>query len=230
MNLMSIVDAAELMELSPARVRLLASSGELPAEKIGGRWLVERGALERRRRRGSAGGRRFIPSNAWAVLGLASGEEVAGLDPAARWRLRRALSLEGLRALAPRLEHRAKVARYSAHTGEISHLLADHRLVASGVSAAGELDLDLVAGREADGYVSASARAKIVEEHALSPAAIGEENVVLRVVPDDVWELFLADRSHAPAAAVALDLLDESDPRSRAAGEALLAKLDRKAR
>jgi hypothetical protein len=229
MSEFSIPEAAEALELSPARVRLLAANGDLPAEKIGGRWLVERGGVERRRRRGSAGGRRFAPRNAWAVLGLASGEEVADLDPVVRSRLRRALSLEGLLALAPRLERRAAPLRYSAHPGEIAHLLADRRLVAAGISAAGAIGLDLVSGREADGYIRASALDEFVDRHALSSAGAGEGNVTLRVVADDVWEVFLDDLPHAPEAAVALDLAEDPDPRSQAAGKDLLSRLDRAA-
>jgi hypothetical protein len=46
------------------------------------------------------------------------------------------------------------------------------------------------------------------------------------VVPDLVWKS-LADRPVAPLAAVALDLADEADPRSEAAGMKLVRKIDR---
>src|ERR1700753_1169422 len=201
--LISVSDAADALGLSSARVRLLAANGGLPAEKIGGRWLGERSGLEQRPARGSRGGRRFSPANAWAVLRLASGDVVNPLDPATRSRLRRLLSLEGLVALAPRLERRAEVRRYSGHPGEIAHLLADMRLVASGVSAARAIDLDLMPGRESGGYICASALAPFVHEHALSPAAeAGVANVTLRVVSDDVWADSLAGRVHAPEAAI----------------------------
>lgn len=229
-ELISVPDAAKALELSSARVRLLAANGDLPAEKIGGRWLVERAGIERRRRRGAAGGRRFAPQNAWAILRLASGEEPMGLDPVVRSRLRRALLVDGLRALAPRLERRASMSRYASHPGEISHVLADDRLVRAGISAAGSIGLDLVSGREADGYVRASALDAFVHDHAMSPAATGEGNVILRVVPDDIWEVFLDDLSHAPEAAVALDLTEDADPRLQSAGADLLWHLDRSRR
>jgi hypothetical protein len=225
-ELISVPEAAAALELSPARVRLLAADGDLPASKIGGRWLVERSGVEHRRRRGSAGGRRFSPFNAWAVVGLASGEEVAGIGSTVRSRLRRGLSLEGLGVLAPRLERRADVRRYSGHPGEIAHVIADQRLLAAGISAAGAIGLDLVSGREADGYIRVSALDNFVEEHALSPASAGIGNVALRVVPDEVWEVFLDGLQHAPPAAVALDLAEDADPRSRAAGTDLLGRLD----
>jgi hypothetical protein len=208
-------------------VRLLAANGGLPAQKIGGRWVVERSGVEKRRSRGSAGGRPFAPRNAWAVLGLASGDEVAGIDPVVRSRLRRALALEGLSALALRLEGRAEVHRYSGHPGEIPYVLADKRLVASGVSAAREIGLDLLSGNEADGYVSDSDLDGFVRDHALLPAAPLDRNVVLRLVRDDVWVDFLEGRTHASEAAIALDLAEDVDSRSRAAGKNLLRRLDR---
>jgi Helix-turn-helix domain len=224
--LISVPDAADALGLSPARVRLLAANGGLPAQKIGGRWLVERNGVEKRRSRGSAGGRPFAPRNAWAVLGLASGDEVDGVDPVVRSRLRRALALEGLGSLALRLERRAEVHRYSGHPGEISYLLADKRLVVSGISAARAVGLDVLAGNEADGYVRNSDLDGFVGEHALLPAAALDANVVLRVVPDDVWAEFLNGRPHAPEAPVALDLVEDVDPRTRAAGKELLGRLD----
>jgi Helix-turn-helix domain len=223
--LISVPDAADALGLSPARVRLLASNGGLPAQKIGGRWLVERNGVEKRRSRGSAGGRPFAPRNAWAVLGLASGDEVA-VDPVVRSRLRRALALEGLGSIALRLERRAEVHHYSGHPGEIRHILADKRLVASGVSAAQEIGLDLVSGLEADGYVRDSDLGGFVRDHVLFSAAAVDANVVLRVVPDDVWADFLKGRPHASEAAIGLDLAEDADSRSRVAGEKLLGRLD----
>ncbi|HVW47121.1 MAG TPA: helix-turn-helix domain-containing protein [Solirubrobacterales bacterium] len=224
--LISVPDAADALGLSAARVRLLAANGALPAQKIGGRWLVERSGVEKRRSRGSAGGRPFAPRNAWAVMGLASGDEAAGIDPVVRSRLRRALALEGLGSLRLRLERRAEVHRYLAHPGEISHLFGDKRLVPSGAGAARAVGLDLMAGSEADGYVSDSDLDGFVRDHVLLPAAAVDANVVLRVVPDDVWAAFLKGRPHAPEAAVALDLVEDVDSRSKAAGEELLRRLD----
>jgi Helix-turn-helix domain len=223
--LISVPDAADALGLSPARVRLLAANGGLPAQKIGGRWLVERNGVEKRRSRGSAGGRPFAPHNAWAILGLASGEELDQIDSVTRSRLRRLLSFERLSSLAPRLERRAQVHRFSGHPGEISYLLADERLVASGASAARSIGLDLL-GSGADGYISDANLDEVVQEHALIPAVAIDANVILRLVPGDVWAEFLEGQAHAPEAAVALDLAGEPDSRSRAAGEELLRRLD----
>lgn len=227
-DLISISEAARALDLSPARVRAMASGGQLSASKIAGRWVVERQSVELRKRRGAHQGRRFAPRNAWALLMLASGEAVEGIDPSVRSRLKRALELEGLQALAPRLDHRAAVSGYRAHPGEIRHLINDPALLRSGISAAGSYEIGLVSGREADGYLPEVELRRFIKEHVLSPAP-DDGNVRLRIVPDEVWES-LGGRPVAPEAAVALDLMEESDPRSARAGAEVLKKLDRRHR
>lgn len=203
----------------------MAAQGQLAASKIGNRWLVERAAVEQRRREGAHEGRRFAPHNAWALLMLASGEDVDGVDPSVRSRLKRALEREGLEGLRPRLGARARPLSFQAHTGEISYLLEDSALVRSGISAASVEDFGLVSGREVDGYLKESRLKKFVAAHALSPVQSGG-NVRLRLVPNDAWR-FLAKRPMAPQAAIALDLAEDPEARSAQAGRRALRKLDR---
>lgn len=225
---LSIGEAAKSLNLSPTRVRAMAAHGQLPAKKIGDRWLVERAAVEQRRSRGAHEGRRFTALNAWALLLLASEEEVKVVDSSVRSRLKRALKLEGLEPLGPRLSLRADVSVFRAHPGEIAHLLKDPALMRSGISAAASLNMGLVSGREADGYLAESGLRKFVKKHALSPAEV-EGNVRLRVVPNDVWKT-VGSRPVAPEAVVALDLSEESDPRSARAGRDVLRRIDRRHR
>jgi excisionase family DNA binding protein len=223
-ELLSIPEAAEELSLHPSRVRALAAAGALPAIKIGNRWAVDRVAVARRLQGEHGAGRPFEPRNAWAVLFLASGDQPDWLGPKDLWRLRRALRLEGLKALVPRLERRAKRSAFRAHPGELPHLLEDPVLVRSGISAAGSYDLDLLSGAEAEGYVRDSQLTKFQRAHALEPAAIGEGNVFLHVVPDSAWHLD-QHPGVAPPAAAAVDLLGAADARSQGAGRELLKRL-----
>lgn len=220
----SIPDAARILKLSPDRVRALAVHGQLSAAKLGDRWFVERASVERRRREGAHEGRRFSPRNAWTLISLASDRPVEGIDPSVRSRLKRALSLEGLEKLGPRLARRAEVASFRAHPGEIAHLLRDPRLVRSGISAAGDYEFGLVSGREADGYLQERQLKKFIADHALEPAGL-EGNVHLRLIPKESWG-FLAGEQVAPIAAVALDLAEDADPRSAKAGRQVLREVD----
>jgi excisionase family DNA binding protein len=117
----AIAAAAQILGISASRVRAMAVKGQLGALKIGGRWVVERAAVEARRRNGAVSGRPFVPHNAWALLLLASGKDVEGIDPSVRSRLRRALAVDGLVELAPRLAKRSENRLFSAHPGEVAH-------------------------------------------------------------------------------------------------------------
>jgi len=159
------------------------------------------------------------------VLFLASGDEPDWLSPKTLWRLRRALRVEGLKALAPRLERRAERRTFRAHPGELPHLLEDPSLARSGISAAGSYGLDLLSGAEADGYLPESCLREFQQAHALEPAGIGVGNVLIRVVPDSAWHLD-PHGAVVPPAAVALDLLGAGDARSQRAGRQLLKRLE----
>ena len=219
----SIPEAASALGLSAGRVHAMVVNGRLPAAKVGGRWLIERGEVDRRRRQEPLKGRPFAAHNAWVLLGLASGEDPKGIDPSVRSRMRRALSLEGLEELGPRLARRGESLYFDAHRGEIDYIVKDPRFVASGVSAAGAHGFDLVSGSEADGYIRAGAVKEFAANHALRPAARGS-NVHLRMVPDRAWH-FLEGAQVAPIAAVALDLAEDPDPRSAEIGLLALADL-----
>ncbi|MGB7587290.1 MAG: hypothetical protein WBM00_01125 [Solirubrobacterales bacterium] len=102
-------------------------------------------------------------------------------------------------------------------------------LVHSGISAAGFYKFGLVSGREADGYLARNKLKKFVASHALEPAGL-DGNVRLRLVPNEAWP-FLKREPIAPEAAVALDLAEESDPRSAEAGQRILRDvIDRRSR
>lgn len=219
----SIPEAAAVLRLSPGRVHALVAQGRVPAVKVGGRWLLERGEIERRRRQRVLKGRPFAPHNAWVLLRFASGEEPDGIDPSVRSRMRKALALEGLEQLGPRLARRGESRYFDAHPGELPYLPDDPRFLASGVSAAGVYELDLLPGSEADGYVRAGELNLFAADHALRPAGVGA-NLRLRVVPDSAWHL-LGHASIAPLAAVVLDLAEEADPRSAQVGLAALGRL-----
>lgn len=223
-ELMTVPDAARILDLNPSRVRAMALRGQLGASKFGDRWALDRSAVEARRRAGGHAGRPFEPHNAWALLLLASNQDARELGASVRSRLRRALRVEGLEKLAPRLIRRAESQRFDVHPGELRYLAESRAFLGTGISAAGEYELDLVAGPEADGYVCSSDLDQLVSEHALSAVDVGPGNVRVRVVPGKAWH-HLVGAEKAPLAAVAIDLVEDPDPRSAAAGRRLLRDL-----
>jgi hypothetical protein len=93
----------------------------------------------------------------------------------------------------------------------------------SGATAASELRLGLLAGEVVEGYIDARDLDRIVRLHHLR--ASRDPNVILRVVPSftETWP----PARLAPLSAVALDLLDDPDPRARTLGNQLLARSGR---
>lgn len=224
--MIDVVGAARELDLDPSRVRALIADGALQADKIGGRWLVQRDSVLARRREPASAGRPMTAHNAWALLLDASGEPLPqDMDPVARWRGRQALRHQGLIALRSRLVRRAHVHRLWALPGELRALHANDALVLSGSSAAGALELELLAPDAVDAYVPAHRLDALVREYGLEAAPESRASISLRVVPDDAW--VLTDRRIAPQAAVALDLASYPDPRSARVGMELLERLDR---
>jgi hypothetical protein len=229
-ELVSVPEAARELKLNPSRVRSLIADGSLRADKVAGRWLVHSESVAARQREPMPPGRPMAPRNVWAMLLAASGEPFPdGLDPAVRWRLRQALTHQGLVAVRGRLERRANVERYWALPGELRALHKSKDIVLSGSSAAGVLGLELAAPDAIDAYAPASRLTRLVDEYGLEEVdEVGQDNVILRVVPDDAW--LLDGREVAPVAAVALDLSFYPDSRSARVGHDLLKRADKEAR
>jgi len=215
---LAVAEAAAALGVSPQRVRALIGSGSLRARRVGGRWLVDGDAVERRRLGERLQSRLLSSRNAWALFAIAGGGRPSGIDPAAASRLRSRLAARGLADLAPLLARRARRIVLRVHTGELSRLLDDPALVRSGAAAAAELRLGLIAPDAAEGYVAAADLDGLCTRHALRPSV--EPNVVLRVV-DGPWP-FPPGARVAPLAVVAVDLLEDDDPRAQAAGRAAL--------
>ena len=124
-----------------------------------------------------------------------------------------------------RLSGRGRPHHFRALRSELRALRAGECLMLSGSSAAGAHHLDLLAPDAIDAYVPMSALDDLVDEHALEAVSPVDANVVLRVVPDDVWPSPM--RRAAPLAAVALDLADYPDSRSSRVGHEVLDRLDK---
>lgn len=129
-----------------------------------------------------------------------------------------------------RYRERAAVHRYHLGAGDLAHVTADPHVCRSGVTAAIELGQLLSAGDASDEfYLPASTAARMLRDIAAVEDPLGL--FVLRIVKDDLWPSLdeppaAAGSRLAPAAAVALDLMESGDPRHWIAAEALIAGLD----
>jgi segregation and condensation protein B len=146
---LSVAEAARLLGRDRTRVYALLRAGDLiVAEASGddapGPVRIDRSSVERWLVAGSGGGRPLSWRNAWALIGLASGDgpfsaRSVGLleHPEELSRARARLTREKLVDLAPRLRRRATLVVRQVPTELRAALEEDAALVRTGVSAAG---------------------------------------------------------------------------------------------
>ena len=217
MELHSISEAADLLGVSPQRVRALAKAGRLDSQKVGGRWVI-RGAPVRRR---AHSGQPVSSANAWGVLALMVGDDGGWLDPSARSRLRRRMREPGwAQAGLEASQARSQVNRWRVLPSDLDKVEAEFPLVRSGLSA-DDRELDVVGpGGELDAYVDPEGLGAILKRFRpdLDPA---QPNLILRV-PSNRW--ILGHPRRAPGPVVAADLLVSDDPRVSRAARELLAR------
>lgn len=223
-------EAAERLGVSQRRVRAMITAGQVEAHKVGGRWLVDPEFIDRVARVRRRDGPPWSPVLAWAYLLYRDGDPYAleGLSRVSRHRVRQRASVPlGLGELAALTASRAQVLRCRVHPSVVDEVLSAG--LASGLSAAEALGVGLGVrlGEHADVYVPESRAHLLVDEFALSPARGGQVNAIVRTVPDPAWRL--EHRRIAPALAVALDLAEHGDARSREAAELLASRAGEKA-
>lgn len=220
-TLLSAAEAAQRLGVTPRRVYALIDAGMLQAERVGGRLLVDRDAVEARVGAEPRVGRPFSPRRAWALLLLAAGQEPSELDPATRSKLRRILRERDLWLMRNRFVRRAERRPVRAHSSDLGRIAAEPDVVRTGARHAADAGLDLVApDAPLELYVDGRTADRLAGRYRLSPSR--QPNLVLRVVPDAVRPWLRG--AIAPWTAVALDLADDLDPRSRDVAREVLSR------
>jgi hypothetical protein len=221
LDFVSVADAARELGVEPSRVRALLARGQMEGEKIGGRWLVSGASVRERLRRAPKRGRRLRPANAWAVLALASGEQAPWVSSKDRRRLGGLVAARGLADLVDRLGDRARVEGFYAHPSVLSAIARDGLVLPAGAYAARDAGERIVAGDDLDFYVSEADLPALIGEYVLEPS--DRPNVRARVLPAGLWPF---SGGRMPLAAVAVDLAELPDARSRRVGRRLIEKID----
>jgi len=243
---LSVAEAARLLRRDRTRVYALLRAGDLIAAEADGGGpgplRIDRSSLERWMVAGGDGGRPLGPRNAWALIGLASGDEpfaqkCLGLleHPEELSRTRARLSREKIVDLAPRLRRRATLVVRQIPRDVRRTLEEDAALVRTGASAAAAYGWDELAGRPAptwwlDVYLPIEVF-DTVQEHLNRLDIDGDlfddpaqrDAVLLRVV-DEAWP-FPPHYPLVPQPLAALDLLDYPDRVARRIGRDALKEL-----
>ena len=237
---LSVREAAELLGRDRTRVYALLRSGDLvtvPGTDGDEQSLrIDRSSVERWAVAGGSRGGPLTPRNAWAIIGLASGDDALaqhclGLlerrEEVSRARAR--LATQGLFDLAPRLRRRASLTVVHLPPVLVSRLERDEHLVRTGVSAAGPYSWPALRRGQPwalDAYLRPEALQVLVDEVAAVADASSETDqmpVLLRTVEGD-WP-FPSHYQLAPEPLAALDLLDYTDPAARRLGREVLRLL-----
>lgn len=140
------------------------------------------------------------------------------LDSSNRSRLRRLLRENDLQDVLPSLVRRGRRLELRAHASDLPRIEAEPDVVRSGLSAASEHRLDVIAPGVLEAYIPARGLSELGRRYRLKPSA--DANVILHVV-DGHWP-FAPNQRIAPRLAAVLDLLDHDDDRSRRAAERAL--------
>lgn len=227
-DMVTAAQAAERLGVNPSRVRALIAAGTLTATRAGSQWLVDVDSLDRQYELTVAGatGRPFAPRIAWAAAALCDSRR-DGLGPNERTRLRHRLAgvdAEGSNTCAQVqrwLARRAlSVCRYRIGERDITELLGADGVLATGISTVEAYDLGLGSGGFADAYVDERVHRKLVKDFILIDSVRG--NLTLRItdsrLSDPVFETKVAPRLIA-----GVDLAEDTDTRTRAAGCALVS-------
>lgn len=209
----SVTDAAALLDVSRQRIRKLLDEGALRSKRIGNQDLVPREDVEARRAQGAAPGRRYSPRRAWALILMASDEGLPPtLHPTTVSKLRKVVRDRDLWSIRPRLSSRAVRRNLRAHSSDLARLDAERTAILTGARHAHEVGLPLAASdAPVELYVDSATAAVLEQKYRLQPT--DRPNVILRVVPTEIWRWLPGPI--APRAAVALDLAESSDPRAQ---------------
>lgn len=217
MSWVSVSDAASELAVSQARVRQMISAGQLRARKLGGRWLVDAGALARPR---PVAGRPMSVRMAWALMEMADGREVPGLAATERRRLAEKLRIlaeasdtaDASVQLAAWVRNRARCV--VLHANETGSLTEDPRVHPSGLS---DVRARIAAPGVVEGYVTDGDVAAVRGDHLLR-AAGDAPNVYLHVADRDIG-------ASVPRLAVVADLVEHAGPREASQAVRMLAEV-----
>jgi hypothetical protein len=207
-------EASARLGLSAHRLRHLIHVGDLPARRVAGRWVVDTAELDRLAENRSPG-RPLSPRMAWGLISLLEMGDAPELSAPERSRLRARLrEAPDLAQLARICRGRSHVHRLHVHPGALPRALAWEEAVPTGASAGGH---DVVDVRGAELYLPAPAVGRMSRALRARPAD-GDANLVVRVPAAGRWPF---QEGRAGPVAVALDLWEAGDSRSRRAAEEL---------
>lgn len=229
-ELMSVEGAARELGLSAVQVRRLAREQKLPAQFIGGQWVIPRSAIAIRRAVESPAGRPLSPQMAWVVLGIVNDVlydhqlQFELEDRRQRYRLNlRLRSAPELDRWPQWFSNRADRHHVWVHPGRRERFITDERLHPAGAFAASRAGSEIVANVPERFYVRKHDWPKLIKEFGLHDGPDGEFTILVvpDSVPDRVWP---AKGEPVELGLALLDMLESPESRDRAVARRALVK------
>ncbi|GAA1506047.1 helix-turn-helix domain-containing protein [Nocardioides humi] len=232
----SVPEAAARLGVVAQRVRQRIQDGSLPAERVGGRWIIDEKDLARVSDY-NAPGRPLSERSAWALVAAAEDNAVllhslsAPDRSRARARLRKLAaahddSHESLRLLSVFMRNRAARRCYLVAQRDLKDLRNDPRIQLSGLS---HPESGLASGDVGEGYLSVDDLDDVMQDYLLRDVDRDRANIFLHVVSPDIEES-LPLLGHAwNNLLMAADLSEHDGPRERHRAMELLDDLAQQA-
>lgn len=205
MEYLSLSEVAKKLHVSRRRAQALVERGQLPAHRIGGRWLVEAGQVHQRRRVVPKRGRPLKESTSWHVLDNAIlPRDAKAQDEFRRLVLTRAIHRHGF-----------------VHPSALGEIRRDNRYVRGGRDAAEDAGLPVgIVDDELDVYLSDDGLETLLEEHVVRFDTT-RPNLHVHVFENNPWPL-RPGLVVVPLLIAWLDLADRGDRAERLIREFLL--------
>ncbi len=215
MSSISVPEAAQRLGVSEGRVRQRIADGSLPAERVGGRWVIAESSLPAARDRLHA--RPLSERMSAAVLALLD-HQVPDVSPQEKSRARKyakrlmEADVEAAALMRAWFKERASRRYFRAAEADLAALGQDNRLALSGVSAP---QSGIVAQGLVEGYASAADLESLVDDYFLVPGRVADSNVIIHV-PNGSEQSPVRDRVSESKALLAADLAEHNGPREDA--------------
>lgn len=221
---LSVPELAKRLHVNESRARLLVQSGRIPAQRVGGRWIIDE-ADAAHYRAGVPAGRPLSERSAWQLLLYSCRNPVHHVDhlvlsPVEKHRVnlrweRLLESSDPLMLVCSLLAKRAEKVELSSSPADLAELREDPRIRLSGVS---HPDSGLLSNSEVEAYVSRQNFEALVKDWFLvKPSAGKRPNVLLHIAEEVPEEL--------PPLLVAADLAERPGVREQQAAREIIGRI-----
>jgi excisionase family DNA binding protein len=218
-------EAAHTLGIGQRRVRRLVADGILRGHRFGGVWHVDRDDVTRRQAATPTRGRPWSERISWGGLWLLSGLTADWLGDSEKSRLRKRLREATPQSLTLAVRQRAHLDHCRVLPAYLETVRNEQSVAAAGLTAAQSAGADIVGMDLAELYCDRRTHEQLSTRFAITTTSSNPNLNVRTIENSTLAQALLSARTTMPAAVVAVDLMESTDPRTIYAGTALAARL-----